>query len=238
MIGCDTKLARRSWSIASNNTLVIHSEARVSTIKEHYNQRYRGVNENSLPPEDQDTFCDRVRHAIAQIPTRQQNILDYGCGRGGAARRFCDAGHHVEAIDLSDEVIALARRYEPRAKYTVIESEQSLPFSDDAFDHCYSSEVIEHVFDIRAYLSEIHRVVKSGGLLMLTTPYHGVAKNLAIAMRGFERHYDPYHGHIRFFTPKSLYGCLRDHGFEPRTFIGIGRIWPLYKTMYVSAIRM
>lgn len=209
----------------------------MSTIKEHYNQRYRGVNENSLPPEDQDTFGDRVRHAINEMPVSPQNILDYGCGRGGAARRFCEAGHRVEAIDLSEEVIRLAKAYEPRANYTVIDSEKRLPFEDEAFDHCYSSEVIEHVFDIRAYLMEIRRVVKSGGLLMLTTPYHGVAKNIAIALRGFERHYDPYHGHIRFFTTRSLYRCLRDHGFEPQTFTGIGRFRPFYKTMYVSAIR-
>lgn len=209
----------------------------MSTIKEHYNQRYRGVNESSLPPEDQDTFGDRVRHAIQEIPGAAQYILDYGCGRGGAARRFCENGHRVEAIDLSEEVIRLAKVYEPRANYTVIDSEQQLPFADQTFDHCYSSEVIEHVFDIRSYLTEIRRVVKSGGLLMLTTPYHGLAKNIAIALRGFERHYDPYHGHIRFFTTNSLYRCLRDHGFVPKTFIGIGRTWPVYKTMYVSAVR-
>ena len=210
----------------------------MSSIKEHYNKRYRGIDENSLPPEDQDTFGRRFQYALDQLPSSSQLILDYGCGRGGAARRFSDAGHRVEAIDLSDEVIRLAQAYEPRANYTVIDSEEKLPFADQTFDQCYSSEVIEHVFDIRAYLSEIHRVVKPGGLLMLTTPYHGVAKNVTLALRGFERHYDPYHGHIRFFTVKSLHKCLRDYGFEPKFFAGIGRFWPLYKTMFVSAVRV
>lgn len=209
-----------------------------TTIKEHYNRRYRGVDENSLPPEDNDTFASRVQLAIDELEETPQRILDYGCGRGGATKRFSDLGHVVDAIDVSEEVIRLAQTFEPRANYTVIESELSLPFDDGVFDHCYSSEVIEHVFDIRAYLSEIHRVVKPGGMLMLTTPYHGVVKNTVIALAGFERHFNPYHGHIRFFTLRSLQNCLRDYGFEPKSYLGIGRVWPLYKSMYVSAVRI
>lgn len=210
----------------------------MSTIKEHYNARYRNVTETDLPPEDQDTFAERVQRALEFFPPPPCRILDYGCGRGGAARRFCEVGYEVAAIDLSDEVIRLAQAYEPRATYTVIDSEQSLPFADESFDACYSSEVIEHVFDIGSYLAEIHRVVKPGGLLLFTTPYHGVVKNVLIALRGFERHYNPYHGHIRFFTKNSLTHCLTDHGFEVRGFRGIGRNWPIYKTMSVAARRV
>lgn len=208
----------------------------MNAIKDHYNARYRGVSKNSVAPDEQETFSIRVGVAMKQLPKAGCRILDYGCGRGGAARRFCDSGYQVDAVDISEEVVCLARDYEPRAKYHVIDSKQSLPFDDAVFDVCFSSEVIEHVFDVRAYLSEIRRVLKPSGLLMLTTPYHGVAKNLMLALKGFERHYDPYHGHIRFFTRKSLQKCLVDHRFRVQKFQGIGRFWPLHQTMFVSAL--
>jgi len=210
----------------------------MSTIKEHYNTRYRNITAAALPPEEHDTFAVRVQSALQNFPPPPARVLEYGCGRGGAVRRFCDAGYMVEAIDLSEEVIRLAQDYEPRASYTVIDSEQSLPFPDESFDACYSSEVIEHVFDIRCYLSEIHRVLKPGGVLVLTTPYHAVVKNILIALHGFERHYNPYHGHIRFFTRNSLTRCLADYGFAVQSFRGLGRCWPIYKTMSVAAKRV
>jgi 2-polyprenyl-6-hydroxyphenyl methylase/3-demethylubiquinone-9 3-methyltransferase len=210
----------------------------MNSIKNHYDARYRGINKDSLEPEQQDTFAQRVETAMKLLPSHKCRILDYGCGRGGAARRFCDAGHDVDAIDISSEVVKLAMKYEPRAKYHVIESEQALPFKGESFDACFSSEVIEHVFDIRAYLSEIRRVLKPNGQLMLTTPYHGAAKNLILAVRGFERHFDPYHGHIRFFTRASLTRCLVDSNFAVQTYRGVGRFWPFHKTMFVSARRI
>jgi len=210
----------------------------MSVIKEHYNARYRSLIDSAVAPEDQDTFSRRVSQALRDLPPAPCRVLDYGCGRGGATHRLCEAGYLVDAIDLSEEVLALAAGYEPRATYAVIDGEQQLPFADAEFDACFSSEVIEHVFDIRSYLAEIRRVLKPGGRLLITTPYHGVIKNLAIAFRDFERHYNPYHGHIRFFTRASLARCLDDHQFRVERWVGIGRVWPFYKTMYVSARRI
>ena len=106
---------------------------------------------------------------------------------------------------------------------------------DKVFDVVFSSEVLEHVFDVAGTLTEYHRLLDDGGKLVLTTPYHGVAKNVAIALKGYERHYHPYHGHIRFFTRRSLNDCLVDAGFEVKHWRGLGRIWPLWKTMFVIA---
>jgi hypothetical protein len=50
---------------------------------------------------------------------------------------------------------------------------------------------------------------------MLTTPYHGFAKNLLIAAVAFDEHYNPDLSHIRFFTRRTLARSLRRAGFEP-----------------------
>jgi hypothetical protein len=91
------------------------------------------------------------------------------------------------------------------------------------------------VFDVRRYLAEISRVLRTGGQLLLTMPYHGLIKNLAVAAFNFERHFHVYGGHIRFFTTRSLKSALDDAGFELETTAGIGRMWPLSKSLFAAA---
>jgi 2-polyprenyl-6-hydroxyphenyl methylase/3-demethylubiquinone-9 3-methyltransferase len=72
---------------------------------------------------------------------------------------------------------------------------------------------LEHLFDVGAALTEINRVLRPGGKFVLTTPYHGLVKNLIVRVLAFERHYDPCGSHIRFFTRRSLKLCLEKAGF-------------------------
>ena len=78
----------------------------------------------------------------------------------------------------------------PAARFVLLGSESQLPFLDESFDVCFSTEVIEHLFDIRGLVGEIHRALRPGGSFPLTTPYHGWLKNLIIISRGFEKHFD------------------------------------------------
>jgi len=82
-------------------------------------------------------------------------------------------------------------------------------------------------------LAEINRVLRPGGLYLLTTPYHGVLKNILISLMKFDRHFDPEVSHIRFFDKRGLARCLGRAGFEPVSWSGIGRIWGLYCTWFV-----
>ncbi len=47
----------------------------MSSIKEHYNKRYRGIDESSLPPADQDTFGRRFQFALAQLPAILTTVI-------------------------------------------------------------------------------------------------------------------------------------------------------------------
>ena len=70
---------------------------------------------------------------------------------------------------------------------------------------------------------------------MLTTPYHGLFKNLLIALFAFDGHYNPALSHIRFFSRRSLDASFRRAGFVPIGWRGLGRTWPIWKSVFVVA---
>ena len=87
-------------------------------------------------------------------------------------------------------------------------------------------------------LGSVARAVLSpGGFLIVSTPYHGYAKNLALAVAGrWDRHHDVDRvgGHIKFWSQATLTRLLRDNGFEVLAFRGVGRVPYLWKSMVVT----
>jgi 2-polyprenyl-6-hydroxyphenyl methylase/3-demethylubiquinone-9 3-methyltransferase len=132
-------------------------------------------------------------------------------------------------------VFRVAKTKVPAAAFELIDSETQLPFPDESFDICFCSEVIEHLFDVRGFIGEIHRILARDGLFLLTTPYHGWIKNLLIITIAFEKHFAPDSGHIRFFSKRSMRQCLQSGGFRVERLHGIGRGWPVWKSMFVLA---
>ena len=59
--------------------------------------------------------------------------------------------------------------------------------------------------------------------------------HVLIALVGFERHFNPDLSHIRFFTRGTLDRCLRRAGFVSTSWLGVGRIWPVAKSVFVTA---
>lgn len=192
-------------------------------------------------PEDDPTTGDRKRwlaSALKQFLTlgnRPGKVLDAGCGSGEFEGFIKGLGFDVVGIDTSQAAIEQAKRLYPETNFHRVSLEDRLPFSDGEFDAIWSTEVLEHLFNVHASLSELNRVLDQGGVLILTVPFHGLLKNLIIALVGFERHYHPYVSHIRFFTQKSLTECLSLTGFQLLLCRGIGRVWPLYKSFFVVA---
>ena len=162
-------------------------------------------------------------------------ILDAGCGNGEFILYLQTLGYDVSAVDISTSAVARAREAAPQATCEVASLESGLPFRDGQFAAAWCTEVLEHLFDVHAALAELNRVLTPGGLLVLTAPYHGLIKNLAVAAAGFDRHYNPYLSHIRFFTRKTLDTCLRNAGFTTLSWGGVGRRWPLWMSHFVVA---
>jgi 2-polyprenyl-3-methyl-5-hydroxy-6-metoxy-1,4-benzoquinol methylase len=90
------------------------------------------------------------------------SVLDIGCGLGEFMDMLENKGYKVCGVDME-------KNCEKCAAAVNIEV-SPLPFEDNMFDIVTSLEVIEHLCDAELYLSEIARVLKPGGILIMTTP--------------------------------------------------------------------
>ncbi len=197
---------------------------------------------DGAPPEGDPTTAERKARLQAALQPLwgtgrpdSFNVLDAGCGEGEFATFLRGLGFRVAGIDLSGAAVEKARRKCPDADIRMGSLEEPLSFTDAAFDAIWCTEVLEHLLDVHGTLAEFNRVLKKGGTLILTTPYHGIIKNLAIVLLGFDRHFNPNLSHIRFFTRTTLEQCLRQAGFMPIAWQGVGRVWPLWKSFFVIA---
>jgi SAM-dependent methyltransferase len=143
-----------------------------------------------------------------------QRVLDLGCGDGPFVPALVDARARVTGADVAEGALERARRRAPGARYVRVEAHGPLPFDEGSFDLVWASEVIEHVADTERFIGEVRRVLRPGGTLALTTPYHGRVQAAAIALARFEKHFDPRGQHLRFYTRRSLRELLEQMGFE------------------------
>lgn len=164
-------------------------------------------------------------------------ILDVGCGNGYIASQLAAIGHNVIGIDASEDGIAIARKAHPNVRFEV-HSAYGLGDIVVDVDLVMSSEVIEHLYRPKLFLENVFKVLRPGGYVILTTPYHGYLKNLALSVFNY---WDKHHtvdwegGHIKFFSEKTLTRMLRDCGFTEITFNNAGRIRWLWKSMVCRA---
>src|SRR5207253_2552797 len=97
------------------------------------------------------------------------------------------------------------------------------------FDAIVSVEVIEHLYDPRRFMRRAYEALKPGGLLVLTTPYWGYLKNIALALTNrIDRALTPLWdgGHIKHWSYKTLRALGEELPFEFVAFRGAGRPIP------------
>ena len=166
-------------------------------------------------------------------------ILDYGCGKGKVLLeiRKMNPKAHLYGLDVSKEGLHSAKKIVSSATIRQIMADKPLPLASDSVDFVISLDVIEHVYDVELLLTEFSRILKSEGTLIVSTPYHGLIKNLIISLVGFETVFDPIGSHIRFFTKKSLMRCLESSGFSIEHFGLYGRFYPVNNGMFVVATK-
>lgn len=114
-------------------------------------------------------------------PMAGRRLLDFGCGDGAFSNEIAGRGGLVSGIDLSEEAVAFAnkRHGELNTGGTFfVESCYETHFSDGCFDGVLSTDVIEHVQEPRRFLAEIDRVLRPGGVAVISTPIRLTEKPL------------------------------------------------------------
>jgi len=178
-----------------------------------------------------------VLHLLAGQPEGAR-ILDLGCGNGSLLSVCQGRGWKLHGIDLSVSAIKLARECHPSVSFSVGDVTETVTYPPNYFDAIASTEVIEHLYNPRQFIANCYRLLKPRGKLILSTPYHGYLKNLALAVAGkFDAHFTALDegGHIKFWSRRTLATALREAGFQEIGFAGAGRFPLLWKSMVMTA---
>jgi 2-polyprenyl-3-methyl-5-hydroxy-6-metoxy-1,4-benzoquinol methylase len=175
---------------------------------------------------------DRVRSLNGR------RVLDVGCRDGTLTAQLVAAGLEVSGLDLSREAIEGARSSYPGIDFHIHDLYDPLPTDlCDRFDIVLAAEVIEHLFLPSTLFARTREALGSHGHAIITTPFHGYWKNLAMATTGrLERHWQPLdYGHVKFFSEHSLGNLAQQCGFRVVGFTRAGRIAPFAASMILTA---
>ncbi len=187
-------------------------------VNDYHEGVWRSLPEG-LQPADMDVrlaFLLQGAQASAPRTATPRRVLDVGCGEGQFAAELARAGFLVVAADVAEEPLRRARARHPELDLRVLPADGAWPLPDASFDVVWAGETIEHVADTAGWLSEVRRVLRSAGSLLLSTPAHTRLSvlRLALSHRAFDTHFDPRSDHLRFYTARTLERLLENFAFE------------------------
>jgi len=170
---------------------------------------------------------------------RARRIVDIGCGNGALCRELASRGYDVVGCEPSAESLLLAQRAAPELVFHKlgVDDDPSV-IGNESFDVAIATEVVEHLVRPFSLPRFANQLLRPGGYLIISTPYHAYLKNLFLALtNSWDAHLNPFWdgGHIKFWSYKTLSQLLNGSGFRIVRFIGAGRLPFLWKSMIVVA---
>ncbi len=184
----------------------------------------------------------RIKRILASLswPQEPKRIFELGCGSGGVASELTKLGFDITGVDPAREGIAQANKAFPHLKLFEGSAYDDLAGKYGQFPVLLSLEVVEHVYFPRKYAACAYSLLPPGGVAIISTPYHGYIKNLALAVAGgMDAHFTALwdHGHIKFWSMRTLGALLQEAGFRQITFHRVGRLPIVAKSMIAVAVK-
>jgi SAM-dependent methyltransferase len=176
---------------------------------------------------------------LADVPAGAR-VLDLGCGTGELLAALKDRQWIRTGLDISATGIAEGRRSHPDITFIEADATGDLSghIAPGSFDVVVSTETLEHVTLPRLFLKNAYQALKPGGRLVLSVPYNGYVKQLAVAVLGrTDGYYNPLWdwGHIKFYSVDTMSTLLWEAGFDDLEYQGAGRVPYLWKSMVFVA---
>jgi SAM-dependent methyltransferase len=158
-------------------------------------------------------------------------LLDIGCHDGEFALKLRLAGYDVTGIDISR--LRVANTKAKGIKAFLGSAEKKYPFKDDSFDAAFAGDIIEHLYDTDFFIKETRRILKPGGVFVITTPNLASLSNrvrlvLGKLPVGSEIKLGRNNaGHIRNYTFPALEEQLKEHKFKVIKKLSSNIIFPV-----------
>ena len=190
--------------------------------------------------EAHDYLLPAVRNILKKLdlPSAERQIFELGCGNGATAALLQGLGYAMVGVDPSEEGIAHARKAYPSLRLDLGSCYDDLASKYGQFPVVLSLEVVEHIFLPRLFARSVYGLLEPGGTAIISTPFHGYWKNLALAISGkLDNHFTALwdYGHIKFWSENTLSSLLEEAGLQVLDYVRVGRIPPLAKSMIAIA---
>jgi len=127
-----------------------------------------------LTSEPDPAFARRAEIIFKQLDlTGKEAVLDIGCGRGFYLKTLITLWPQLKlyGVDLNQKYLNQAKKFLKNPSVRLIKADATrLPFASEFFDRIIASEILEHLADDRKAIEEVYRILKPGGLVMVTVP--------------------------------------------------------------------
>ncbi|MFZ1703215.1 MAG: class I SAM-dependent methyltransferase [Saprospiraceae bacterium] len=151
------------------------------------------------------------QYIASKVHKSTQTILDIGCGNGWAADMFLPMGKTVISTDIAmTNPLKAIEKYPSPQHFGLVADALHLPIQDESIDIVIAAEIMEHLVDPQKFVQNVYRVIRPGGKILITTPYH---EKLEFSLCIHCNQPTPRHAHLHSFHEKNILhlmpkGCL------------------------------
>jgi SAM-dependent methyltransferase len=165
---------------------------------------------SSYEPEEllHDDFAVYLCRQLAGM-TRLGRLLDFGCGWGNFLSAARETGWDAVGIEVDPAKIDFARKHGLNAVQGDL---LAGTFPAGSFDAIIAQQVFEHLYQPAAYLEEIRRLLRPGGIVFIGVPNYG---GLSAKLKGPDWDMISPVAHVRYFTARTMSRFLNQHGLVP-----------------------
>jgi len=162
-----------------------------------------------------------IRALVGEAYPDNPRIADLGCGEAPVFK-------HSVNVDIY-----------PAKGVIVADLNKEMPLGPDAYDVVLAVDIIEHLYDVDTFVRNANKILKKGGMFIVSTPNVLYWRNRLELLFGSDRHFDHKGEHLHFFSPRSLMDLLSLNGFDAfRIYpIGISKLLPSMAGGFICVAR-